>query len=385
MKMIQAEKAVTETRTPPRKYAAFISFAEPDRPLADLLHQVLSHVGLPSYYAPKEIPPKTPTRWQKGILDDGIRKSDAFILICTKESLSRSWVLFEAGAAAALGGNCYCTRVESVSDADIRSIPDPLDLYHYKLYNSKELQDLLCHIAADHFGAACQDAVQKINYMFATEDRLLGELMSLAATRWVFIAGNVPRKSPLIARKRKLHMRAFVKDLTERLMKSGFSIAACPQVTSVGKVALNTAEAFVASLPRGKPFGSSRVDYEIGGLYPVDRMLRRKGLKSTRAESKWQEHLIKFRKSYLEKQEWLVLIGGTEGTREEYQALEAINNERRAKVKTYPIPCFGGSAAAIFRELVQADTAYLKPCIGCRAGNSKCPNLQDIVDTMSRP
>jgi hypothetical protein len=385
MKMKHAEGAMTETRPSPREFAAFISFAEPDRPLAEMLQRVLSHAGLPSYYAPKVVPANTPARWQRRILDDGIRKSDSFVLICTKESLSRSWVLFEAGAAAALGGNCYCTMVQSVSDADIRSMPDPLDLYHYKLYNSKELQDLLRHVAKDHLGESCQEMVQKIDDMFASQHHLLGGLMSLAARRWVFIAGNVPRKRPAISRKRKVYMRAFVKNFTECLMKSGFSIAACPQVRPVGKVALNTAEVFVASLAKREPFGSGRVDYEIGGLYPVDRMLRPKGLKSTRAESKWQEHLMRFRKSYLEKQEWLVLIGGSEGTREEYQAIEAINNERRAKVKTYPIPCFGGSAAAIFRELVRAGTDYLKPCIGCRPQNGKCPYLQDIVETMSRP
>jgi len=373
------------TSAAPKEYAAFISFAEPVRSLAETLQRVLSYLGLSSYIASKAIPERRPDRWQKRILDDGIKKSSSFILICTKESLSRSWVLFEAGAAAALGGNCYCTMVQSVSDADIRSMPDPLDLYHYKLYRPKELQDLLCNVAKDHFGDASQDTVHSINDMFAIQHHLLGSLMSLAATRWIFIAGNVPRRGPPLARERKLHMRSFVKELTEGLMKSGFSIAACPQVESVGKVVLNTAEAFVARLTKSELFGAGRVDYEIGGLYPIDRILRPKGLKSTRVESKWQEHLMRFRRSYLEKHEWLVLVAGTDGTREEYQAVVTINNERRAKIKTYPIPCFGGTAAALFRKMAKDGVHYLKPCIGCHPQNGRCPHLQEIIETMTKP
>jgi hypothetical protein len=367
-----------------KEYDVFISFAEPDREIAEILSKILAHVGLSSYYAPKVLPKKSPAQWQTKIIDEGIRKSNCFIPIYTQASLSRSWVLFEIGAATALDMNCFFTRVQNVSDAEISIVPDPLNHYTYKLFDQKELQDLLRNVAEHALRQASQDVNEKISDMFAAQHYLLDSLISMAATRWVFIAGNFPTKRATLSGNRKVQMRKFVKQLSQELLRAGFSITACPQVNPVGKVALHAAEEFVASQSKHGAFGTVCVDYEIAGLYPIDRILRKKPLDSTTANSKWQEHLMKFRKSYLKKQEWLILLGGTDGTKEELQAAMALNKERRHEIKVYPIPCFGGFSAKTFRDLVKSDGHHLQACISCSNQRKPCTRIPQIVANMKK-
>ena len=86
----------------PREHDVFISFAEPDRKLANILHELFNAVGISSYFAPEALR-KTPHDWEDGILRKGLRQSDCFVPIFSKHSLNRKWVIFEAGAATALG------------------------------------------------------------------------------------------------------------------------------------------------------------------------------------------------------------------------------------------------------------------------------------------
>jgi hypothetical protein len=174
-------------------------------------------------------------------------------------------------------------------------------------------------------------------------------------------------------------MREFVKQLTSNLLRAGISITACPQVETVGKVALLAAEAFVSQQEKNESAGTAASDYEIGGIYPIDHKLRDLPL-SIAAKSKWREHLMNFRKSYLEKQEWLILVGGSHGTKEECEAANSLNKERKAKIKIYPIPCFGGTAAKIFVSLRKASVSHLDPCLRCKKRQYPCRNLDAIVE-----
>ena len=84
--------------------------------------------------------------------------------------------------------------------------------------------------------------------------------------------------------------------------------------------------------------------FAIGGIYPIDHHAReRKTFKFV--DRQWQELLKDFRKTYLRNVEWLVLIGGSEGTMEEYEAGREIEG-----LKVLSIPCFGGAAGRIWRS-----------------------------------
>lgn len=367
-----------------QEYPVFLSFADPDMKLAEALHRVLLQIGVNSFCAPEAPSRGMPTQWPSGILDKGIGLSRCVVLLCTPNSLTRPWVLFELGAAAALRKDCFCACVQSVKDSEIDAIPDPFRAFHYRLNDKNRLKDLLGHIGTSALGQEDEKLQYDIDSLFASQHQTVRDLMSLASERWVFIAGNVPRKGTKTSATRKRHLRTFVRDMTAQLLRSGFSVTACPQVKPVGKVALDAAESFVAGRGAAVPFGTVSVDYDIGGLYPVDRYIRRKPFGSARTQSKWQEHLMTFRRSYLQKHEWLVLVGGTEGTTEEYEAVQTLNKDRRTQIRTYPIPCFGGSAREIFQTLRHLHSSYLKPCIECKGQSRPCSRIPAIVEHMGK-
>jgi hypothetical protein len=188
------------------------------------------------------------------------------------------------------------------------------------------------------------------------------EIVSLAKTRWVFIAGNTPQEcerpnedipwfTTSDAFKEKL--RDFVIALTKALLERGFSVTACPQVDAVGLHAINTAADVIAGqrLP-------DHIDYRIAGIFPIDRSAKNIGL-SENAKKHWVAHIMKFRRSYLADHDWLVLVGGNQGTQDEYEAAKSL------KVKTLAIPCFGGTA----RRVADEDRQDLQnPCAECRLG-----------------
>jgi len=371
----------TTRRRAGKRYDAFISFADPDRKLGEALYSALLEVGLDAHFAPKDLPQNAPSGWKAGIVDSGIGKSKTFILVGTRAAICRSWVLFEAGAAAALGVKCYHTRVQGVTDSDFGYVPDTIDHYNYRLFDWEELRQLFRKVAEDAQGSDCRPIWEKIDKAFARRAKSVADVIARASTRWVFIAGNMPRGGQKAAPERAADMRRFVNLLTQGLLEAGFCVAACPQVKDVGQVVLKTAEAYVAGLAKtGAP---TLVDYRIGGLFPLDRMVRNRYGGARPVESKWREHLMQFRKSYLYKHEWLVLVGGSEGTAEEYEAVRGMNGARQVQIKTLAVPCFGGTGANVYRELKhKRDCCNLKLCEACRRRAGGCPRVSEIVEQM---
>jgi hypothetical protein len=362
----------------PGEEGVFISYAEPDTPLAQALVNLLGELRIDCYYAPTSVPEGASSNWPQEIINKGIRRSNCFIFVCSPNSLSRPWVLFELGAAAGFRKKCLYACVQGIRDAEIESIPHVGQYYHFRLNKEVELAALLAHVG--HAMREDENVFRvKINRLFTHPRKPLQDVMSLSAQRWVFIAGNAPKPKQRFAPAARMRLRVFVRSLTEELLQKEFSIAACPQVTAVGKIALDTAQASAAV--RG-----GHVDYEIGGLYPVDREVRKNPMGTRRAQSKWQEHLIAFRKSYLEKHEWLVLIGGADGTKEEHEAFDGVNKVRHKQDRIYPIPCFGGYARELFEKMRHSRPALLMPCTECMKQKNTtggCLRIREIVDKMA--
>ena len=87
---------------------------------------------------------------------------------------------------------------------------------------------------------------------------------------------------------------------------------------------------------------------------------------------------MEFRKSYLRDQEWLLTIGGSEGTMEEYTAA------KDCKVKVLPIPCFGGSSLDNWKKIKAATGC---PCKGCQHNPKACMDtcIKEIVSYLKQP
>lgn len=82
------------------KPSVFISYSNRDAGLAEQLASSLARLGLRTLDPTRAIAPGG--NWRKEI-QAAIKQSDALILIASPEVLASSWVLYEAGAAEALG------------------------------------------------------------------------------------------------------------------------------------------------------------------------------------------------------------------------------------------------------------------------------------------
>ncbi len=128
------------------------------------------------------------------------------------------------------------------------------------------------------------------------------------------------------------------------------------------------------------PITGCTMDYEIAGIFPVDRDVRLAALGDAHNRARWMEHVLQFRKSYLAGKDWLLLLGGNEGTMEEFQAAEALNSEESKGLRTCFIPCFGGTAMKLSRRrrsLRNPDLCH-NGCTGWRLGS----NLDSLADNV---
>ncbi len=359
------------------EYAAFLSFADPDRDFVKLIHDLFWQLKVRTYFAPEQLPKAGSPEWRKQIIRE-IQNSYSFVPIYTRHSINRPWILYETGLADANGLPRYPARVSSVPIADIDYLPGP-GAFTYDLFDKNSLAQLIINVCLSK-GGDKDKVTAKVNSIVETST-FTKQIITLSKTRWVFIAGNFPTNAALpdsgiewLTTKEdyKTRLKDFVEVLTETLLDQGFSIAACPQVSAVGMNVINKAVSCLDSKDYVGP-----VDFRISGIYPIDREAREITL-SASAKKKWLDHIMSFRKSYLIDQEWLIVLGGNQGTREEYLAAEA------SKLNIFSIPCFGGTAESICGE---KSTDIGEPCRSCTKRDGLCgrDGITKIVEYIEDP
>ena len=355
-------------------YAAFLSFAYPDKELVKCLSNLFKQVGKDVFFSPQELPKAKTEEWRTSI-KDAIRESTCFVPIYTRHSLRREWVLYESGVADACKLLRVPARAASVSPLEIEDLPNP-GAFVYDLSDKELLAKLIIKVGV-HDGEDEAEFTTKV-YNQVLSSPLADRIAQLSRTRWVFIAGNYPENAALpnsgidwfTNRQEYLdRLKKFCEMLTDELLDQGFSVCACPQVEAVGMHVTARAVEYLGNVDH-----PAHVDFAIGGIHPIDREARKSGLSET-AIRKWLDHIMEFRKSYLSNQEWLILIGGNHGTKEEYDAA------RDSKVKVITIPCFGGTAATLYSR----DTDPVKgPCARCEKRQGLCDSksVQQLVTAL---
>lgn len=332
-----------------KEFIGFISFAEPDKELAENIHFLFKELGYKTFFSKKQLTEVGGTEWRKEVIN-GIKNSTCIIPICTQKSINRKWVLFELGAAEALGLDRFPARVAGVK-IDEMNLPG-VDVTVYDLYNKEQLTQFLVNICEkDNKYKSKNELVSFIETQVLINPRI-ENIITQSKKRWIFIAGN-DAKSDDTER-----LKMFLENLSVALLKKGFSISSCPQVESVGKVVAQKTTDWIV-----ENSDDSSSEFKIGGIYPIDRETRKSKSLSTRLQDQWLQHLLAFRKSYLIDQEWLILIGGHEGTFEEYNAAHDLN------VKKYLIPCFGGTAEELW---ISKKSERMGPCNDCNYKSKKC-------------
>lgn len=372
----------------PKEHDVFISFAEPDRELAKLLHELFKAVGISSYFAPEALR-KTPHDWEEGILKKGLKQTSCFVPIFSKYSVDRKWVIFEAGAATALGSKIFATRVEGITTKEIDGFPRAHRLQHFSLSDREDIKALIENIVSTKHKDEKDillSQLSKVDEIFDSKSgnersRLVNELVCQAKKRWVFMAGNIPLSNPPQSEEFRDEFKNFVKSLTMCLFKGGFNLSACPQVEMLGRVVLDSAEEFISEDGFCGVEGCD-VDYEIAGIYPVDAQLRISPIPNKQLETQWKKHLLKFRRSYLENKDWLIIIGGNAGTNEEFEALKEINKTRRHGIKVCLIPHFGGAG----RRLMEDSVVQKHPDLyfnGCKGWDAKA-GIEKLAENVAK-
>ncbi len=133
-----------------KRFAAFISFAEPDKELAELIRDLFYSIDTPVYTAPSELPEAGTPEWRQAIIR-AIRESSAFVPIYTRHSLRRPWVLYESGVADAFKLPRFPALVSSISKQGIADLPSR-DAFIYDLWNDESIANLLTNVTLQQGG-----------------------------------------------------------------------------------------------------------------------------------------------------------------------------------------------------------------------------------------
>lgn len=358
---------------------AFLSFASPDEKLAEALDKLLSLVGEHAYYAPNDLGEAGTPKWREEIKAQ-IKDSHSIVPIYTRNSIGRPWVLYESGIADAYGLERFPAHVSSVSIEEIDYLPSERGTY-FDLSDKDGVERLLMSVCLVKGGDRI-DIAAKVGKVCRKNERLVKQIVKLAKKRWGFIAGSAARDEDQLRADIRWYttqddylnrLKVFCELLTHTLLNNGFSITACPQVKDVGQHVTEKALGSIAAKDC-----DDDAEFRIGGIYPIDRAARDMTL-SEPAKREWLNHILDFRGTYLKDQEWLVLVGGNEGTQDEFEAAT------KYRVKTYAVPCFGGTAMRVFEQGLRG-FRQIGPCAGCpnRDGNCGKDGIDKVVDCLKK-
>lgn len=306
-----------------RRYAAFLSYAQPDLPLAKAFRQLLELVDLPVFLADEALKRAGTPEWESE-LHEAIRDSSCFVPLLTPSALQRPWVLYESGAADAHGLRKVPGRVMGVSRRDLGQVPLG-NVLTYDLFDEAQLCSLVLSIF-EGYKPKHRASIEKALGQTLIQSEQLKQVARLARIRWAFIAGSRPEGDfyrPTIAvehalgRTGEATLRLITRDITRALLNAGFSIMSCPEVPDVGNVVQETVLGEIVS---GR---ISRDRFRIGGLHSIDRV------SGDDRESRLKRRYIDFwlmdlRMAYLLPNECLLVLGGNRGTEEEVNAARAL-------------------------------------------------------------
>jgi len=346
-----------------KKYIAFISFADPDRNIAEALHNFFWELGEDTYYAPGQLPSAGSIEWKQAIIK-GVKESVCFLPIYTRNSIKRAWVLYESGVADCINSKRYAARVSSVSISEIEKLPSP-GVYVYDLFNDESLTNLVVNILMHKPNRTKSEIEAKVRKVFH-KSKFSKQIIEYAKTRWVFIAGNIPNGHFLEdsikqlewlkdRNKVRTRIKSFTRKLSRALLNANFSLSSCDTVPAVGhSVHLECTKHISEHKSLKKDI------FEHCGLYPLDRKSRINPFSS--AQLALLRNYRNIRRGYLSDKEYLIVIGGNDGTMEEFEIAKELG------LKIWAIPCFGGAGL----KLWQTDPDYQGHCANCIKKDEPC-------------
>lgn len=373
-----------------KKYCAFLSFTSSDKDLADSIHGLFSDFDEEICYSDQALSKAGEPDWRNQIIES-IQQSNAFITLYTNNSINNPWVLYELGLAEASGITRYPVIVDGIKKDTIK-LPGK-DVLLYELYNQDKLKDLITNVLSKKEPTKDRAHLEKRISRILELSPYTKKILTIASKRKIFFAGNELSQQTEVEKDSKdkpenkhelfkdiswcndkteynKRLNDFVDKLTISLLEKNLNITSCPQVISVGRVVAQSATKWLTK--NGKEIDK----YQIGGIHPINRFFGNLGDIDDNLQKQWLAHWFNFRKNYLKNHEWLIIIGGNEGTKEEYYAATEL------EMKTYAIPCFGGFSRKIWESI---HDNFKGPCKTCdkKDGNCDTRQIEDIASFIS--
>jgi len=316
------------------KYAAFLSYAEPDGELVGIISDFLSEIlDVPTFYAASNLA-RGSEDWITEIVA-GIGNSSVFVPILTRSSVSRPWVLYECGVADALKIPFCRVKTANVSHEKIKILCPGKDRYTHDVSTINGLVAFVAQICA-HWPDTQAKSERSIERM-VKDCRTTNSILRLARARSVFIAGSLSKREspygpPKLEGKPDLCpeevLRAATSDISKALLSAGFMICACPDVSAVGRTIAETVENWTEE---HKDTCWQDI-FRIGGQLEIPAETPCSSLRTM-----LQQAFREARRDYLKDQECIVLLGGNQRTRIEYEVARELGT-----LKICPVPMFGG-------------------------------------------
>lgn len=342
----------------------FLSHSSKDEPLARLLFALLNlficeNRLLNSYkifFAPESLRCERGTPDWKLNIQQAVKRCSSCVVLLTPQSIENRWVNYELGLATA-----HKKKIIPVGVAGI----------NFNLVIINNIQTIFLHefsgisaLLKELFGATYDEQIDA----WLSKPEAITQIYRLnyhAQVKTVYLVGSEPSSGDLQCWQNK-EVDDFVVSLSNQLLEHDFRLASFPSVEHIGKL--------VAACALEK----NPEQYEIAGLYKFDYMTDGILKDLNINNSGWDKIIEAFRKVYLSGKDSMIIIGGGENTKNEYDVAKKIST-----LQIFPIPCFGGFAVKAFNEMKEMKyfADFKHPCLYCngKGVGRKCPKIPAFV------
>lgn len=305
--------------------------------------------------------------WKKDF-EENLKKSSKLVVLVTPNSLHSVWVTYEIGYAIARG-------IEITPVVIRGATPEKFLLNErsaQKMEREEDVIKLLSLIFKDiaRTGPARDGLIRP---WCDNHKKKVKEMLVSCEERCVYFVGSKPSSEPDKNKWNQHFVDRFLSELTYSLLEKGYKVSSFPAVDDVGKIVWMTAMKDKKNLKM----------YEISGLYGFDEVPTDKDGKPFKIDkSTWKETLDGFRKLYLANKSSMIIMGGNDHTKDEYEVATQIDN-----LEIFPIPCMGGTGEEIFHEK-ERDIIWTKqfdhPCLNCKGDIDECKRIEQFVERLSK-
>lgn len=315
----------------------FLSFASEDLRYVLLLKEFLELVLDVSVYVSHEKVPRLGTEDWITQITAAIKKSRCFIPLMTPVSVTRPWVLYEAGLADAFGQQFCRVKSSNISIETVRrSQPGP-DRFVSSLTTHRDVLDFSIRV----LGCVRPHKRQDLDVLARRikEQPVSAELIRAMRGRSSFFAGSLYVGTPQLSNTASVAgrpeldaedvLRTVTRDLTRAALDAGFSLCCYPWVSAVGQSVPEAVSAWCAE--NGQDW-RERLDVSSGAPVPEQAMAE-----SGTVQAMLDEAYQAQRKEAIRGREWVLILGGNRKTRVERDLAEQLPG-----VNVLPIPIFDG-------------------------------------------